>query len=124
MTTINKELKKIIEENVLALATVDGQGNPHCIAVAFVKVVAGNQLLITDNYMVETKDNIKKKSKVALSVWNKEWRKDCVGYALKGVAQYFTTGKQYDAIKNIPENKHEHCKGAIIVTINKIKRLA
>ncbi len=54
MIEINEELKKLIEENVLAFATVDENGNPHCIAVAFAKVVSKNQILVTDNYMVET----------------------------------------------------------------------
>ena len=51
----NKELKKLIEENALAFATVDENGNPHCIAVGFIKVISKNQILVADNYMVETK---------------------------------------------------------------------
>ena len=46
MVEINEELKRLIEENALAFATVDENGNPHCIAVAFVKVVSKNQILV------------------------------------------------------------------------------
>lgn len=42
MGEINEELKNLIEENALALATVNESGNPHCNVVAFVKVVSEN----------------------------------------------------------------------------------
>ncbi|MCD6557826.1 MAG: pyridoxamine 5'-phosphate oxidase family protein [Candidatus Aenigmarchaeota archaeon] len=123
MTEINEELKKLIEENVLSFASVDENGNPHCIAVAFVKVVSKNQILVTDNYMAETTKNIQQNPSVALTVWNKNWEENCVGYELRGAAEYFASGKWYEIIKQIPENKNEPCKGAILVTINKIKKL-
>ena len=124
MVEIKEELKKLIEENALALATVDESGNPHCIAVGFVKVISKNHVLITDNYMAETRNNIQKSTNVALSVWNNEWKKECLGYELRGNAEYFKEGKWIKEIKKIPENKGEPCKGAILVTINKIKKLA
>jgi predicted pyridoxine 5'-phosphate oxidase superfamily flavin-nucleotide-binding protein len=124
MIKINPKIKKLIEENALAFATVDEKGNPHCIAVGFVKVVSKNQILVTDNYMVETTRNIQKNPNIALVVWSKDWKEKCVGYELRGVAQYFRSGKWYEMVKKMPENKGEPCKGAILVTINKIKKLA
>jgi hypothetical protein len=124
VVVINEELKKLIEENALAFATADENGNPHCIAVGFVKVVSENQILVMDNYMVKTRKNIQRNPNVALVVWNKNWKENCVGYELKGTAEYFTNGKWHELIKQIPENKGEPCKGAILVTINKIKKLA
>jgi predicted pyridoxine 5'-phosphate oxidase superfamily flavin-nucleotide-binding protein len=123
MRKITPEIKKLVEENPLAFATVDEKGNPHCIAVAFVKVVSKNQILVTDNYMSETIKNIQKNPNVALTVWSENWKEKCVGYELKGKAKYFTSGKWYEMVKKIPENEKEPCKGAILVTINKIKKL-
>lgn len=37
---ITDEIKKMIEENPLAFATVDSDGKPNVIGVAFVKVVS------------------------------------------------------------------------------------
>ena len=54
MIQIDEKLKNLIENNALALATVDENNEPHCIAVAFAKVVSQNQSLITDNYMQTT----------------------------------------------------------------------
>jgi predicted pyridoxine 5'-phosphate oxidase superfamily flavin-nucleotide-binding protein len=72
MVEINEELKKLIQENALAFATMDENGNPHCIAVGFIKVVSKNQILITDNYIVETIKNIQQGLNVALAVWDKQ----------------------------------------------------
>lgn len=124
MIPIDKKLKKMIEENAVALSTIGEDGGPHCIAVAFVRVVADNQLLITDNYMITTPGNLEKNNNVAIAVWNKNWEEDCVGYELKGEASYFTTGEWHEKIRQIPENEGEPCKGAILVTVSNIKRLA
>jgi predicted pyridoxine 5'-phosphate oxidase superfamily flavin-nucleotide-binding protein len=120
---INKEMKNMIENNALGIASVDKSGKPHNIALGYVKVVSSNQLLISDNYLNETIENIKKNSAVALVVWSKDWETKCIGYELKGKAEYFTGGKWIESIKKIPENKGAPCKGAILVTIDKIKVL-
>ena len=65
MIEINWRIKKTNWRNALAFAIIDENGNPHCIAVGFVKVVSENQILITDNYMVETRRNIQQNPKVA-----------------------------------------------------------
>ncbi|MBW2993531.1 pyridoxamine 5'-phosphate oxidase family protein [Candidatus Woesearchaeota archaeon] len=118
MKEINEELKKLIEENALAFATADESGNPHCIAVGDVRVVSENQILVTDNYMVETVKNIKKNPNVALTVWKED------GFELRGTAEYFNKGKWCEETKKIPENQDMPCKGAILITINKIKKLS
>ncbi|MCC7552287.1 hypothetical protein KO317_01310 [Candidatus Micrarchaeota archaeon] len=52
---INSDQKKLIEKNPLAFATADKHGNPNVIAVAEVRVISDNELIITDNFMVQTK---------------------------------------------------------------------
>lgn len=121
---INKEIKKLVEGNALALATVNEDGRPHCIAVAFVKVISPLRLLITDNYMVDTRRNIIRNAEAEICAWNKDWQKNCLGYRLKGKMKYFQSGKWLLLAKKIPENKNEPCKGAIIMTIYQIKKLA
>ena len=120
---INEGIKKMIEENALGLATTDKAGNPHNIAVGYVQVISKNQLVISDNWLSETIENVKKNPNVALVVWAEKWKEACVGYELKGKAEYFTNGKYLDLIKKLPINKGEPCKGAILITINKIKPL-
>ncbi len=115
---ITPQIKKIIEENALALATTDGKGDPHCIAVGDVKVVSENQILIGDNYMNRTIKNIRQNKNVALVVWNKNWEENFDGYKIKGSAKHFTQGKWHEMVKKI--HRGYPAKGAIVVKVNKI----
>lgn len=108
----------MIEENPLALATIKN-GKPYVIAVAYVKV-KDNKIIITNNYMRTCVENIKNNSEVSLAVWDKNWH----GYQINGKAKYFTNGKWLGFIKRIKENRSEPCRGAIVVKINNIKKLA
>ena len=116
---MEENIKKIIEENPMALATVDESGNPYVIAVAFVKVKDG-KLVITNNYMGKTIENLKRNPNICLAVWDKDWK----GYQVKGEIQYFEEGEWYDFVKSIEENKKEPCKGALFVDIKNMKKLA
>ena len=122
MAEITEELRKLIEGHALGLATVDKSGNPHNIAVGDVKLVSKDQVIIGDVYLVETIKNIQRNKNVSLVVWNKDWEKNCIGYELKGIAEYFSVGNWLKMAKEIHEGFP--VKGAIIVTINKIKKLA
>ena len=75
--------------------------------------------------MNKTPKNIENNPNVALAVWNRNWENDdeCEGYELKGAAKYYQDG-QFDQVIAIPENKGMPCKGAILVKVNEIKRLA
>lgn len=117
-----KQLKPLIEKNAIAFSTLD-RNKPYTIAVAYVKVV-GNKVVITDNYMRKAIANIKKNNNVCLAVWNKNWEKKCIGFQFSGKAKYFKSGKWKDFVRKIPENKGQPAKGAILVSVSKIKRLA
>jgi predicted pyridoxine 5'-phosphate oxidase superfamily flavin-nucleotide-binding protein len=125
MAEINEELKDLIEKNVVALASIDESGKPHCIVVAYPKIVSKNQVVITDNFMKETVQNILKNNNISLIVWNTDWDdiEDCYGYEVRGVVEYFNSGKWHDFVKNMDKNKGLPAKGAIVVTVNKIKKL-
>ena len=120
---INSGIKNMIENNALGLATSDKDGNPHNIAVGYLKVISKNEIIISDNHLSETIENIKRNPNIALVVWVDNWKENCIGYELKGKAEYFTDGKWIDFIKKIPENEGELCKGAILIKVNKIKIL-
>lgn len=120
---INEGMKEMIENNALGLATVGEDGNPHNIAVGFVKVVSDDELVISNNYLEETIENLKRNSSVSLVVWERDWEENCVGYELKGTAEYFTEGEWVDFIRKIPVNEGEPCKGAIVIKVNKVEVL-
>ncbi len=113
------EIKKIVENNPMAFATVSENYRPNVIATAFVKIVSKNQLLITDVWMKQTKKNILDNKNVCLAVWNKNWQ----GYKLIGRAEYFVRGKWKNLVDKTKENKNEKVKGAILVKISRISPL-
>lgn len=124
MISFEPQLKKMLENNAMALATVDAIGNPHVIAMAGVVFVSNNQFLLTDNHLQETLKNINNNPNIAITIWNEDWQTDCVGYKLKGQAEYFTEGKHYQLVKDLPENQGEPCKGVLLITIDQARRLA
>ena len=126
MNKITPEIKKLIEENALAVATTDENGNPHCIALGYSRVVSDNQIVSSAIYVVETLKNIERNNNITLAVWSRNWEDegDCEGYELKGKAEYLTSGKWKEFVDNLSENKNENPKGAILITIEKIKKLA
>ena len=119
MIKISPRNKKLIEKNALAFATSDNSSKPNVIGVAYIKVVSKNQILITDNFMKQTKDNLKHNPHVCLAVWDKNWS----GIKLIGKARYFTEGKWKEAVRKMPENKGLSAKGAILVTVSKLIEL-
>jgi predicted pyridoxine 5'-phosphate oxidase superfamily flavin-nucleotide-binding protein len=118
---ITPDIKEIIQANPLALATVCPDGRPNVIAVASVKVVSSNQIVITDNYMGVTNVNIQKNPSVCLALWSKD---EEFGYKLVGKAEYLTSGKWLHFVKSQPGNICMPAKGAILVTVEKISKLA
>lgn len=118
---ITEEMKKLIENNAMGLATVDENGDPHVIAIGDVEVVSDNQLLIGDVYMKETIKNLKHNNKVALVVWNEDWEENCFGYEFRGNTQSFTEGEWLERVKKIHEGFP--VKRAILVKVNKIKKI-
>lgn len=119
MSKITSKIKQIIESNLVALATVDYENRPNVIAVGCVKVVSENQIVITDNFMEETSENIKKNNWVCLAVWDKDEN----GYKINGDAEYYSSGEWLDFVKNLPENKSYPAKGAIVVDVLDIVEL-
>lgn len=114
-----KETKNLIEENPVSFATVDGESNPNVIGVAYVKVVSDNEIVITDNFMKQTRENIIANSNVCLAVWDKDWN----GSKIIGTATYHKDGKWKEFVKKMPENEGMAAKAAILIKVNKIIKL-
>jgi|WetSurMetagenome_2_1015567.scaffolds.fasta_scaffold1128545_2 predicted pyridoxine 5'-phosphate oxidase superfamily flavin-nucleotide-binding protein len=115
---ITDEMKKIIEENNLALATIR-DNKPYVIVIGCVKVLSEDKIIITDNFMKNTPSNIKQNNNVGLVVWSGD-----LGYQMEGIAEYYPSGKYLDYVKKLKYNQSMPCKGSIVVKINSIKRLA
>lgn len=118
---ISQAQKKLIEKRVLGFATSDLDGKPNVIAVSAAKVIEEDKILITDNYMGKSRQNLLKNSQVAIVVWSKGEEE---GYQFKGVVQYLTSGKWKKFVEEMKENKGLPAKAAVLVTIKEIYKLA
>ena len=57
------------------------------------------------------------------AVWNKDWGKARIGFELSGKAKNFTSGKWFDFVCSMPDNKGYKINSAIVVTVTRIKKL-
>jgi len=63
-----KKIKNIAENNPIAIATMMSDNKPNIIAVAFAKVISEKEIIITDNFMVQTLKDLSFNNNVALIV--------------------------------------------------------
>ena len=110
-------IKNKLEKSVIAVASCDKNSAPHNIAVMYAKVI-DNKIIITNNFMKNTIENIKFNSKVSLVFWQGE-----EGWRIDGEAEYFDSGKWLEFVKKMKENEGLPARGAIIINPNKISKL-
>jgi len=116
---ITPEDKILIENNPVSLATVMHGNKPNLIAVAYVKVCDGDKIVITDNFMNQTLDDIRNNTNICLACWNKDFE----GIKIIGKAEYYTDGEWLQYVKSLKENEGCPAKGAIIIRAEKVFRL-
>lgn len=110
------KIKKLIENNPVAFATVMKNHKPNVIGVAFIKVITKNQVLVTDNYMNQTVEDITTNNNACLIVWDKNLK----GYKLVGKAKYYTTGRWKKFVEEMKENEGLPAKGGVLIKVSKI----
>ena len=120
MIKIDSDVKKIIENNIIAFSTINKSNKPNVIAIAYAKVISNNQILVTDNFMKQTKENLVLNNNICLAVWDKNWN----GYKISGTAQYFIDGQWKKYIENMSKNKGLPTKGAILINISELNKLS
>ena len=117
MIEITDQQKDLIEKSTLSFCTVDAAGAPNVIAVACVKVVSRNQVLITDNYFEKTRANLMSNTSVAFAVWGEH---ETPAFQFKGTAEYFHSGSWKERVDQLFENEGLPHKGAVLVTVGEI----
>lgn len=92
MAKLTAEMKETIgKAGVVAVATATGGGEPNVAAIAFVKILSDDELLLMDNFMLKTRQNIEANPRVAVAAWA-----DHSGYKFKGTARIETSGKVFE----------------------------
>ena len=118
MAKINDEMRTLLKEtDVWVLATADRNGVPNAVPILFAKLMGNDRLLLVDNFMKKTVDNIVVNPNVAVSVW-----KDKTGYQFKGKAKIETSGANFEAGEKMVKAKNPELtpKGIVLVDIDSI----
>ncbi len=111
-----ENIKEKIEKATMALATMNNE-KPYNIVIMYAKI-KDNKIIITDNHMKTTIENIKNNPNVSLVFWEGE-----KGYQIEGKAGYHNSGEWLDFVKSLKENEGLPAKGAIVVNIEEIKEI-
>lgn len=94
MAKITEEMKEVIQgAKVFAVATASKDGEPNVVPIAFGKMLSEDEILLVDNFMKKTMENLKANPKAAVSVWKAG---DSKGYQFKGDVRIETSGSNFD----------------------------
>ena len=110
----------LIENNPIHIATVCKNGKPNLSVASDIKVLNDNTILISQNEMIHTPDNIMQNQNVVLTSFNDKW----AGIRLTGKAKYYTSGKYFKICNDLFNNETATPKGVIIVKIKLVEGIA
>ncbi len=112
--------RKLIEQNPCHIATISPNGKPNLAVASDIKVLDETHILISNNEMIHTPDNIIVNKNVVLTSFNSDW----AGIRLTGTAEYLTKGTYMDLCNKYFLNETATPKGAIVITIEKVEGIA
>jgi len=101
MAQLTVEVKKAVsQQEVFPVATSNQDRIPNVVYIKYLKVIDDQTILIADNYLNKTRDNILNNGKIAFVVLDG----DKGSYQIKGTAERFEKGSMYDEVRNwVPE---------------------
>ena len=93
--------KAITKQDVFPVATSNQDCIPNVVYIAYLKLLDGDTILIADNYLNKTRDNILSNGKIAFAVRDEEKG----SFQIKGTAERLTEGEMFDEVQKwVPDN--------------------
>ena len=93
---------------------------PNLSVASDIKILDDETILISNNEMIHTPDNILHNTNVILTSFNDKW----AGLRLTWIANYYTSGDFFDICNKYFNNDSATPKGAIIIKITQIEAIA
>ncbi len=90
---ITEEVKEVINNNIVHLATSSKDGKPNVVPVGLCRAISDHELLIVDVHFKKTRKNLEENPQVAIAV---EALEELRAYQLKGEAKIFSQGEVYE----------------------------
>ena len=96
MAKLSEQVKKAIsKQEVFPVATSSQDGTPNVVYIKFLKTIDDETVLIADNYLSKTRDNILSNGKIAFAVLDEEKG----SFQIKGTAERLEEGDMYDEVQ-------------------------
>ena len=100
---IPNEVKELFgKRSLVSFGTADKEGNPNVVAIFWKKIVNDDTILLIDNFMRMSKNNVLENNKVCISFWDPDTEE---AYKIKGIATYHTEGSMYEEGKKFIQSK-------------------
>jgi len=101
MVNLPKMVKEaILKQDIFPVATCDSQGTPNVVYIKYLKIIDDQAVLIADNYLHKTRENILSNPKLSFVVLDEEKG----SFQIKGTAKRLVDGPMYDEVKKwVPE---------------------
>ena len=110
----------LIENNPCHIATINQNSTPNLSVASDIKVLDDETILISNNEMIHTPDNIIINHNVVLTSFSDKW----AGLRLTGIASYHTQGEYFDICNKYFNNETATPKGAIIVKVKQVEGIS
>jgi len=121
MAKISDEIKSFLKNYLAYVATADDKGIPNVVPKGDIAILDDDEIVFADLYSHQTKNNLAKNPKIAVTVVNPAGYK---GYQLKGTAKIIEHGKIYDElatrVQESGQLNHPNAKYAVKIKVNKI----
>ena len=107
--------RAITKQDIFPVATSNQEGSPNVVYIKYLKVIDDQTVLIADNYLNKTRNNILNNGKIAFAVLDE----DKGSYQIKGTTERFEKGPMYDEVQNwVPERLPR--AAAVVMTVEEI----
>jgi len=103
------------KEKLVIFTTVASDGTPNSVYVIFVKKYAEDKIVIADNYLSKTRNNIRSGSRGAILYITPEKK----AYQIKGRIEYVTSGDIYNDMKRWNDPAHPGV-GAVVLHVEEV----
>ena len=113
-------LKELLENYPMHIATITKDNRPNLAVVSDIKVLNNKTLLLSNNEMMHTPDNILNNPNVVLTSFNEKW----AGVRIAGKAKYYTNGKYFELCNEFFNSETVTPKGVIIITVTSVESMA
>jgi predicted pyridoxine 5'-phosphate oxidase superfamily flavin-nucleotide-binding protein len=98
---------------VFIMATASKDGEPNGVPMGLARIFSDDEILIVDNFMNKTRQNLAENPRVAVSFWSAKTHGG--GYQCKGTAQVLTSGAKFDtAMEWVKSRKPPHTPKAMV----------